>query len=70
MFLIPGNVTPPNDKCGDRSRDSGLDINLFSEVEKKYPTSIVQNLFSFVKRFVLAVPITMIITGTNSLQRI
>ena len=53
MRLIPGNVTPLNDKCGDQSQaeDWTLTINLLSE------GSIVQNLSPFVIRFVMAMVI-------------
>ena len=54
MRLIPGNVTPLNNKCGDQSRPEDWTLTFCQRVEKKDPSSIVQNLCSFVTRFVLA----------------
>lgn len=57
MRLIPGNVTPLNDKCGDQSRAEDWTLTFCQRVEKKDPDSIVQNLSPFVIRFVLAMVI-------------
>ena len=57
MRLIPGNVTPLNDKCGDQSRPEDWTLTFCQRVEKKDPDSIVQNLSPFVIRFVLAMVI-------------
>ena len=57
MRVIPGNVTPLNDKCGDQSRAEDWALTFCQRVEKKDPDSIVQNLYPFVIRFVLAMVI-------------
>ena len=61
MRLIPGNVTPLNDKCGDQSRAEDWTLTFCQRVEKKDPGSIVQNLSPFVIRFVMAMVIINII---------
>ena len=53
MRVIPGNVTPLNDKCWVEN----WTLTFCQRVEKKDPSSIVQNLCSFVTRFVLAMVI-------------
>ena len=57
MRVIPGNVTPLNDKCGDPRWVENWTLTFCQRVEKKDPSSIVQNLCSFVTRFVLAMVI-------------